>query len=45
MINVIKFPFDKWPYFLIGIKEMFYCICDKKKKVIKYENFFKYVIG
>lgn len=45
MISLLKFPFEKWPYYLVGVKDMFNEIVEEKQKAITYQNFFKYVIG
>ena len=45
MISIMNFPFDKWPYFIVGIKDMFYEIALEKSNIITYQKFFKYIIG
>lgn len=45
MMRVIKFPFEKIPLFMIGLKDMFFEIVDEGKDSIGYEKFFKYIVG
>ena len=45
MISIMNFPFEKWPYYLVGFKDMFNEIVPEKSKVITYSHFFKYIIG
>ena len=45
MMRVIKFPFEKIPLFMIGLKDMFFEIVDEGKDYIVYEKFFKYIVG
>lgn len=45
MMRVIKFPFEKIPLFMIGLKDMFFEIVDEGKDFIGYEKFFKYIVG
>ena len=45
MLRVMKFPFEKTPYFMIGLKDMFYEIVEEKATFIHYDMFFKYILG
>lgn len=45
MISIMKFPFEKWPYYLVGAKDMFNEILAERAETITYQSFFKYVIG
>ena len=44
MISIMKFPFEKWPYYLLGFKDMFHEVAQKTE-YITYPKFFKYIIG
>jgi hypothetical protein len=44
MIKVMRFPFEKWPYYLVGVREMFVLIAEQATD-ISYQQFFDYVIG
>lgn len=41
----MRFPFEKIPYYMIGLKDMFYEIIDENKETITYEDLFKYILG
>jgi hypothetical protein len=45
MMRVMKFPFEKTPYFMIGLKDMFLEIAEEKAKFITFEMLFKYILG
>ena len=45
MLKVMRFPFEKTPYYMIGLKEMFFEIVEEKGTSITFEMFFKYILG
>lgn len=45
MIKAMDFPFEQWPFYLLGFKDMFNEIKEEKRETITYSMFFKYVIG
>ena len=45
VLKVMKFPLEKIPYYMIGLKDMFYEIVEESKDAITYENLFKYILG
>jgi hypothetical protein len=45
MLKVMKFPFEKSPLYLVGLKDMFYDIAEEGQSCIKYSHIFKYILG
>jgi hypothetical protein len=45
MLKVMKFPFEKTPLYMVGLKDMFFEISEEGKDTIGYEEIFKYVLG
>ena len=45
MMKVMKFPFEKMPLYLVGIKDMFREIVKEGKNSISYQEIFQYVVG
>lgn len=45
MLKVMKFPFEKSPLFMVGLKDMFYEIAEEGHQTISYHQLFKYILG
>lgn len=45
MIKVMRFPFEKVPLYMVGLKDMFYEITDEGKDTIIFDKLFKYIVG
>ena len=41
----MKFPFEKMPLYLVGLKDMFREIVKDGKNSISYQEIFQYVVG
>lgn len=41
----MNFPFEKCPYYMVGLKDMFYEIVHDGKDSINYQEFFRYILG
>lgn len=45
MMKVMKFSFEVSPFYMVGLKDMFYEIVDEGQNSINYQQFFKYILG
>jgi DNA-directed RNA polymerase subunit N (RpoN/RPB10) len=45
MLRVMNFPFEKTPFYLVGLKDMFNEIVEDGRNCIDYPQFFKYILG
>lgn len=45
MMKVMKFSFEVSPFYMVGLKDMFYEIVEEGAKFINYPQFFKYILG
>jgi hypothetical protein len=45
MLKVMKFPFEKSPYYLVGLKDMFHEIVADGHSSMDYLSFFHYILG
>ena len=45
MLRVMKFPFEKCPHYLVGLKDMFYEMVEEGKDAVSYPLVEKYILG